>query len=134
METILVLCDDPALAVQVKDSVGERARVAHARNFPAALSAFEGHQVGIVVSDIRVNNEEAVPLLLSLKQRHPAIVTVVCTEVANDRGLTALLHEGHVYRLIPKPVKTSVLRLTISAAASKRRELCSNPFLTIQKS
>jgi serine/threonine-protein kinase len=126
-EQILVIDDDPSMAVVLTQAMGEKTRITHATNLAEAIAAFDNADIGIVLSDTQVANADTTVLLKVLKRDHPGIVTVVYTAAADAVDVITLINQGQIFRFIPKPVKPVTLKLALIAAMIKRKELKQNP-------
>lgn len=128
-ETILVIDNEPNIAEHLRSELGNSLSVMHVNNIADALAAVSESPIGIILSDTRVDNVDTTALLRTLKQQHPEIVTVVYTDAADSNEVINLINQGQIFRFIPKPVKTNILALAITAAARKRQQLKANPEL-----
>ncbi len=128
IETILVVDDDNEVSNLLKQEIGGLANIVHARNLAEAVAAFDGDQeIGIVLSDTRVGNMDTTRMLKMLKHDNADIVTVVCTGETDATDVMTLINQGQVFRIIPKPVKSSLLMMAVKAASLKRKQLKDNP-------
>lgn len=128
-DAILVIDDESAVANHLKQELGQALNVVHVRNIAEAVAAFSDQEIGIILSDTRVANVDTTALLRMLKQQYPDIVSVVYTAATDSSDVISLINQGQIFRFIPKPVKSRILALAITAAARKRRQLKSNPEL-----
>lgn len=128
-ESILLIDDEATLAEHLKQELGSALNVIHAQNIGEAVAAFADNEIGIVLSDTRVDNVDTTAMLRMLKQQHPGIVTVVYTAGTDAGEVVSLINQGQIFRFIPKPVKPGVLVLAITAAERKRQQLKANPEL-----
>jgi DNA-binding NtrC family response regulator len=122
-DMILVLDDDAGVADMIRGQASSPDKVIHAKNIADAAAAFDFQDIGIVVSDTRVDNMNTTRMLKGLKQYDPAVVTVVFTGEADATDVIAMINEGQVFRILPKPVEQQTLAVTLKAAASKRVQL-----------
>lgn len=126
-ETILLIDDDPMMGQLVSLALGDGVKVAHATSLAEAVAIFEEQNVGIIVSDTRVDKLDTTTMLKVLKHDHPEIVTVVYTATADAVDVITLINQGQIFRIIPKPVKMLMLKQALMAAALKRRQLRASP-------
>lgn len=129
VETILLIDDEATLADLLRQELGSALNVVHAHNIAEAVAAFSDRDIGIILSDTRVANDDTTAMLRMLKQQHPDIVTVVYTAETDSFDLIGLINQGQIFRFIPKPVKTGILALALTAAGRKRQQLKANPDL-----
>ena len=71
-ETVLVIDDDPEVALAVKGLLGESVTVHDARSIDAAMALIDAHPVGVIVSDLVVGGEHVAGMLKGLKAQRPA--------------------------------------------------------------
>jgi len=126
-DMILVLDDDAGVADMIRAQVSSPDKVTHAKNIADAAAAFDFKDIGIVVSDTRVDNMNTTRMLKGLKQYDPAVVTVVFTGEADATDVIAMINEGQVFRILPKPIEQQTLALTLKAAFSKRVQIKAHP-------
>ena len=126
-ETILVIDDDPSMAAVVEGLVGERAKIIRAANLAEAIAAFNSAEIGVILADTRVGNMDSTRLLKMLKSEHPDIVSVVSSAESDVDAVISLINQGQIYRFVPKPVKGGHLKLVMTSAMLKRKELRENP-------
>lgn len=126
-ESILLIDDDPLMSQLISEAVGAEVKITQATTLAEAVAAFDQQNVGIILSDTRVANFDTTTMLKVLKQEHPDIVTVVYTASADAIDVITLINQGQIFRFIPKPVKSVMLKQALMAAALKRRQLRDSP-------
>ncbi|MES2682952.1 MAG: response regulator [Pseudomonadota bacterium] len=126
---LLVLDDDAQTAPRVQAILGESFRVFSARSMEEAVDCLEREQVGVVVSESRVQNQPVVSLISLLKQHQPQLVTVILTERADAGAAIELINQGQIYRLLTKPVQEVTCRIMVNSAHKHHQNLMRNPVL-----
>ena len=126
-ESILLIDDDPLMSQLISEAVGAEVKIIQATTLAEAVAVFDEQNVGIILSDTRVANFDTTTMLKVLKQEHPDIVTVVYTASADAVDVITLINQGQIFRFIPKPVKSVMLKQALMAAALKRRQLRDSP-------
>lgn len=126
---ILVLDDDAAVAPRVQAILGDSYRVFAARSMDDAVDCLEREQIGVVISDSRVQNQPVVSLIGLLKQHQPQLVTVILTERADAGAAIDLINQGQIYRLLTKPVQEVSCRIMVNSAHRHHQQLSRNPEL-----
>lgn len=129
-ESILLIDDDPLMKQLILDVVGQDVKITQATTLAEAISAFNDQNIGVILSDTRINSQDTTTLLKVLKHDHPSVVTVVYTAMSDAVNVVNLINQGQIFRFIPKPVKALTLRLALVAAALKRRQLLESPDTT----
>lgn len=127
--TVLVLDDDPAVAPRLQTILGTEVRVVGAGSMATAIEQMEQHDIGVVVSDTRVQSHPVVSLLGTLKQHHPEMVSVILTERADAGAAIELINQGQIYRFITKPLNESQCKITVSSALRHHQRLAAAPQL-----
>lgn len=126
-DCILLLDEDPQMLSMLTEVVGPGDRLCHASSVAEAVAILGSEPISVLVSDTRVGRVDTTPLVKMLKHRHPDIVSVVLTVDSDVDAIIKLINQGQVYRFIPKPVKAGFLKIMLSSAAQKHRELKSDP-------
>ncbi len=126
---ILVLDDDASIAPRVQAILGDSYRVFAARSMDDAVDCLEREQIGVVISDSRVQNQPVVSLIGLLKQHQPQLVTVILTERADAGAAIELINQGQIYRLLTKPVQEVSCRIMVNSAYRHHQQLSRNPEL-----
>ena len=126
-DSMLVVDDDPNVSALITEAIGNGAQVSYARDVAEAVAAFDREDIGIIVSNMRVASVDATRMLKLIKQQHPDIVAVVYTDSSDAVDVIGLINQAQIFRFLPKPMKPTMLRLALAAAASKRRQLKSDP-------
>lgn len=83
------------------------------------LEIIEGHDVDLVVSDIRMPHMNGLEFLNKVKERFPNIERIAFTGYADDEMLSRIFSEAEVYMLIPKPWDNNEMKSIISDALRK---------------
>jgi DNA-binding NtrC family response regulator len=126
-ESILLIDDDPQMRQLISEAVGSELKITQATTLAEAVAVFDEQNVGIILSDTRVGNLDTTTMLKVLKYEHPDVVTVVYTASADAVDVITLINQGQIFRFIPKPVKSVMLKQALMAAALKRRQLRDSP-------
>jgi DNA-binding NtrC family response regulator len=104
-----------------------------ASSISEALDIIELHNVGVVVTDTRVNGENTAQLLSALKQHVPYITTVVLSDLADSNMVVNLINQAQIYRFAMKPIQPNIFRLAVSAAMREHYRLRADPRLIKNK-
>ena len=92
--------------------------MSYANNVAEAVAAFDEHEIGIIISNMRVGNVDATRMLKLLKQQHPDIVAVVYTGATDAVDVIGLINQAQIFRFINKPWKFDELLQVVNEAAS----------------
>ena len=126
---ILVLDDANNDRQQIMQLLVDDYRVYGANSVSEALKMLEEHDVGVIVSEARVGNDDTGPLLHSLKQNYPMITTVMLTNSADGELVIKMINQAQIIRFATKPIRSGVLQLAVSAAMKEHRRFRLNPRL-----
>jgi DNA-binding NtrC family response regulator len=115
--SVLVVESDPNIQTRLREILWTDYRLRFAHTADEAMQVLEGpDEIGVVISETHTKTEDVTSLIKALKRYHPQIVTVVITERADARAAIDLINEGQVYRLLLKPVKTGMCKLSVDSA------------------
>ncbi|MGH8354689.1 MAG: response regulator, partial [Pseudomonas sp.] len=117
---VLLLDDDP----ETLASVGEFCtagghRLLRARNLAEALALLNLEAVDLLVSDLKLAGEDTAPLLKTLAQAHPRLLSLVLTPFCDTQALLKLINEAQIFRYLPKPIRRGLFEKGLKAAAEQ---------------
>lgn len=117
---LLVLDDDAQTqeCVETFCSSGGH-RLLRAATLEQALQVLNEQQVDLLVSDLRLAGSDTAPLLKSLAQAHPRLLSLVVTPFRDTQALLALINEAQIFRYLPKPVRKGMFDKALQAAAEQ---------------
>ena len=119
---VLLIGADHSLFRQVNDICGERCVVCRCKDTEEALAALDtGTDVSVVILDVVFEREEIAGFLLTMRRQYPKIPTIALSKIGETTVIIDLVEQSLVYRYLPKPVKTALLRLGIAAALAHKR-------------
>lgn len=124
---VLVIEDDPQVQQRLREILQPYYQVRFAASADRAMQILEQHETGVVISETEVEHGDLTGMLKTLKQYHPHIATVVCTERANAQTAIDLINDGQVYRMLIKPVRMGSCRLSVDAAIGRYWQLKKTP-------
>ncbi len=113
---ILVIEDDPLVQSRLREILNQQYLVYFAASAEKALQIMEQHETGVVISETYSGQGDVTGLIKALKRYHPQIATVVITERANAQLAINLINEGQIYRLLLKPVREQMTKLSVESA------------------
>ena len=126
---LLVLDDNPSVPVKIGEILGGQQRVFGATTLPEAVSLLEKEQIGVVISDTRIQDNPVTALISALKQQRPEVVCVILTERADADSAINLINQGQIYRFITKPIHDGQCRIMVNSALRQHHRLAHNPVL-----
>lgn len=126
-EGLLVIDDNPELHAMIAQALGATVEVLHAYDLAEALTLLDSRPVSVIVSEVAVGGKDATRLLRMIKASHPEMVTLVVSGQKDAETVMALINQGQVFRIIPKPLKPAFIPLIVGAALKRHRQLVETP-------
>ena len=127
---VLVLDSDAETYRLIQSQGPEEFTVHHATTITQALDILAAHRIAIIVSDMLVGGEDTARLLRMLKVEYPHILVILMSSTLDSEGAIRLINYIQVFRFVPKPVRSGLLRQNIRSAYSRYREFSLAPELT----
>jgi len=117
---VLLLDDDPETLACVGDfcTAGNH-RLHRARNLAEAILRLNSEPIDVLVSDLKLAGEDTAPLLKSLAQAHPRLLSIVVTPFRDTQELLALINQAQIFRYLPKPIRRGLFEKGLKAAAEQ---------------
>ncbi|KES25405.1 MULTISPECIES: response regulator [Pseudomonas] len=117
---VLLLDDDADTLACVGDFCAAGNHQLHrARNLAEALLRLNAEPIDILVSDLKLAGEDTAPLLKSLAQAHPRLLSLVVTPFRDTQDLLALINQAQIFRYLPKPIRRGLFEKGLKAAAEQ---------------
>ena len=113
---ILVVDNDLTVLKEINRIFGRSRQVLFASGLDEAVMVLNKYQIGVMMIDVRVHGEDSLGLINVLKQRYPALVTMVMTRDADTTHVIRLINQGQVFRYFTKPVRSGLLKLSLQSA------------------
>lgn len=131
---VLLLDDDAQTLSSVAgfcDAGGHR--LLRARNLPEALHQLNTESVDLLISDLRLAGEDTAPLLKTLAQAHPRLLSLVVTPFRDTQSLLRLINEAQIFRYLPKPIRPGLFEKGLSAAARQAQSWRAQPQAVVSR-
>lgn len=126
----ILLIDDNPRDLAAMEEVAQQSYQTHtATSMAEALQVLAQHDVGVIVTEARIGNEDTEGFLRVLKQQYPAITTVMLTRSGDADLVIRLINRAQIFRFATKPLRKSVFVLAISAAMKEHQRYRANPQL-----
>lgn len=126
---LLLLDDCSSDREAMTQIVGTDYTVHCAANIAQALKILEQHDVGVIVTEARLDGSDTKELLRILKRHYPAITTVMMTHLADADAVVKLINEAQIYRVATKPIRSGMFQIVVSAAMKQHLRYRSRPSL-----
>jgi DNA-binding NtrC family response regulator len=117
---VLLLDEDaPTLGVVAEFCVAGGHRLLRAASLNEAVALLNSEPIDMLVSDLQVAGEDTAPLLKSLAQAHPRLLSLVVTPFCDTQALLKLINEAQIFRYLPKPIRRGLFDKGLQAAAEQ---------------
>jgi len=117
---VLLLDEDTStLDVVAEFCVAGGHRLLRAASLSDAVMLLNSQPIDLLVSDLQVAGEDTAPLLKSLAQAHPGLLSLVVTPFCDTQALLKLINEAQIFRYLPKPIRRGLFDKGLLAAAEQ---------------
>ncbi|KOR32585.1 hypothetical protein TI05_06340 [Achromatium sp. WMS3] len=127
---IMVMDGDLAVHETIASQFEGKYIVHWAPNLDTVFDLLTTHDIALAITDLMLEEEEITPVLGTLKQHNPNILTIVLTTVKDSKIVINLINQAQVFRYLPKPIRPNLLNKSVSAALERYTQLCDTPILT----
>lgn len=128
-QTLLVIDETEDLIAQIRKQFSNSYNVLHAQSLEEAYDYLANYDIGVCITDINVSGENIAPIIFTLKQDAPHLVVLVQTQFQDAGLLIDLINKGQVYRCLPKPMRASLLEISVNRAFRHHTKLKASPEL-----
>lgn len=94
-------------------------RLLRARTVGEAVERLNAEPIDLLVSDLKLAGEDTAPLLKTLAQAHPRLLSLVVTPFRDTQALLKLINEAQIFRYLPKPIRRGLFEKGLRAAADQ---------------
>ncbi|MEH6799360.1 MAG: response regulator [Halopseudomonas sabulinigri] len=120
---LLLIDDDQDTLLLSRDICGRLGVQLHAvSTLDGALAKLNEEEIDILLSDIRLGNDDLRPLLMTLAQAHPQLLSIVVTPFQDTQLLLKLINQAQIFRYLPKPIRRGMLERAIKTAVNQVEE------------
>lgn len=119
-----------ALRAVLDEHLPGQHELAWAQSLEEAMGILEAGDIALVISDLRVGNEDATEFLKTLKRFHPQIVTIVLSRFQDSALLVELVNQGQIHRYLPKPIRATMTARGVLSGIQRHREIRRTPALS----
>jgi response regulator RpfG family c-di-GMP phosphodiesterase len=131
---ILLLDNEaPTLDVVAEFCLSGGHRLLRVASLNEAVAVLNSQPVDLLVSDLQLAGEEVAPLLKSLAQAHPRLLSLVVTPFCDTQALLKLINEAQIYRYLPKPIRRGLFEKGLQAAAEQAHVWRAQPARVISR-
>lgn len=108
-------------------------RLLYATEMASALDLLNQQTPDILVSDIQLAGEDLRPLLMTLAQAHPRLLSIIVTPFQDTQVLLKLINQAQIFRYLPKPVRRGMLERALRTAAQQTQLTRQAPAQLVQR-
>jgi DNA-binding NtrC family response regulator len=119
LNVLLLDNDAQTLGVVGEFCVGGGHRLLRVASLKEAVDVLNNQSVDMLISDLQLAGEDTAPLLKSLAQAHPRLLSLVVTPFCDTQALLKLINEAQIFRYLPKPVRRGLFDKGLLAAAEQ---------------
>jgi len=113
----------------IKKIVGDKASVFYETTVGEAIDTLSRENVAILISDLKLGEQDITAQISMLKQLNPALVIIVMTEFTDTNTLVDLINHGQIYRFLPKPARKGLLVQSLNSAIKNYRSIIQSSVL-----
>ena len=124
---IVVLSRDDKLHASITEVMAGETRVHCVHFLDEAMELMTSDPVGVLVTDLAINEHEVNLMTRELKQYAPELVTILASERSDAALLIDLINHGQVFRFLLKPIHQTQCRIWLRSAVAKHKELLASP-------
>lgn len=125
---LLLIDDDPEnqrLSGEICQQMGVQLQTA--LTLDAAVARLNEEEIDILLTDIRLGKDDLRPLLMTLAQAHPQLLSIVITPFQDTELLLKLINQAQIFRYLPKPIRRGMLERAIRTAVTRVEEARQQP-------
>lgn len=112
---ILVFSEDASLFDGIV-SASPNHRVHQAKNQSQVLGMVQDHPIGVLVTDVGVDEKGVAQLSQAVREVTPEIVIILASERSDANLLIQLINSGQVFRFLLKPLQTGQCKIWLASA------------------
>ena len=113
---ILVIDDAKETLDIIKEIAQDNYEVKWGASLAQAFAILTEEEITLVISEIKVANEDITLPLKTLKQYHPNTLAIILTSFQDTNALIDLINRGQIYRFLPKPIVKNLLERAVRDA------------------
>lgn len=126
--SVLLLDEDQETLASVADFCMDGGhRLLRPRHLGEAVAMLNDEPVDLLVGDLKFAGEDTAPLLKSLAQAHPRLLSLVVTPFRDTQALLKLINEAQIFRYLPKPIRRGLFEKGLKAAAEQAQAWRAQP-------
>lgn len=126
--SLLLVDNDPqTLSMTQHLCVEHHLQLFHAHTLAEAITLLNEQPVDILVSDVQLGGEDLRPLLMTLAQAHPQLLSIIITPFQDTQVLLKLINQAQIFRYLPKPIRRGMYQRAVVTALLQVEEWRQQP-------
>lgn len=126
---LVVIDQDMSTHTVVKETIGDKANILYHTSLEEGLETLSNTEASVLVTDIRLGDEDISHAINALRQQNPQLITIVLTSFEDTSKLIDMINHGQVFRFLPKPARRGLLSQCFDSAIKRHDSFISNPQL-----
>jgi DNA-binding NtrC family response regulator len=127
---LMVIDDSQEIHESISNEFKGNYAVHWAPNLDRAFELLSDHDIAVAITELKLGQEDITPVLKTLKQYNPNVMTIVLTSMKDADLLINLINQAQVFRYLPKPIRPGLLAKNVATALKRHKQLCATPELT----
>lgn len=130
---LVVIDTDTSTHEVVKETIGNKANILYHTSLEEGLETMSNTETSVLVTDIRLGNEDISQTINTLRQQNPQLITIVLTSFQDTARLIDMINHGQVFRFLPKPARRGLLSQCFDSAIKRHEDFLRNPQLVARQ-
>ncbi len=120
---VLILDQDEAFIEQLQTAAGSQCMFYIAESVEQAIDHLGQSPVGVIISDLGVDERNNALFLQALKRKHPEIVICAATRSVQSEQLIEMINSARIFHVLNKPVEGDFAASALNASIGFHRML-----------
>ena len=130
LENLLLIDSNIEIRDYFQQLFANRYNLLYAQTVEQAYEHLTQTAIGVCITDVMVAGEPIDPIIYKLKKNNPSLVIMVQTAFQDGATLIDLINKGQIFRYLPKPIRVSLLEISITRAFEYHYKLRNNLAMT----
>ena len=130
---LVVIDSDTSTHDVIKETIGDKANILYHTSLEEGLETMSNTDTSVLVTDIRLGDEDISQTINTLRQQNPQLITIVLTSFQDTAKLIDMINHGQVFRFLPKPARRGLLSQCFDSAIKRHEAFMRNPQLVARQ-
>lgn len=126
---LLIVTDDELHRQKLHDVLGDDYELYDATSLSEAQEKMSSLDISVLITEMTLDGKLTAECISKLKVEHPAVVSIILTDLEDSSALIDLINTGQIYRCLPKSVTGKMLQNNVSRAVMRHAQLQANPIV-----